>query len=541
MRVAIYARRSKEEHQAESIDTQLENSRRFIIERGWRSAGERVFIDSDHSRAEFKNRPGLNALLAAANAGEIDTIVLRDETRLGGDTLYAGLTMQTLIDAGCRVFFYSTGEELRFNDATSKIMLTLRNFHSELERERIASRTRENLERKARAGMNAGGRCFGYDNVRPNGDARGFVNYRINETEARVVREIFERYASGEGLKAIAKELNARGVSSPRAGARGKGRWMPSAIHAMLRNERYRGTLIWGRCGKTYRGGTRVRVTRSQAQCVRAERPDLRIIADDLWKAAHARFSTKVRMGRQSPRGTAPKYLLSGLSRCGVCGGRMQVTNSKAGRETIKVYSCAHHRELGTCDNSLRRPVSAVDGVVLDWISEHVLNEELVLKCLREVRRRLSERSSKTASDIPELEKRARQLAAEIERLGEAVLTSTEAPRRLVQMMSDREKELDALQARINALKTAPSVFDLEVRRLEKEARARLSDLRGLMRRNTEQARQAIESLLTGPLVFTPTETADGKRYRIQAEASIERAAVGDVARFSIEGDPNGN
>src|SRR6266545_8321249 len=57
MHVAIYARRSKEEHQAESIDTQLENARRFILDRGWGLAGERVFIDSDHSRAEFKNRP----------------------------------------------------------------------------------------------------------------------------------------------------------------------------------------------------------------------------------------------------------------------------------------------------------------------------------------------------------------------------------------------------------------------------------------------------------------------------------------------------
>ncbi len=153
------------------------------------------------------------------------------------------------------------------------------------------------------------------------------------------------------------------------------------------------------------------------------------------------------------------------------------------------MYSCAHHRERGTCDNSLRRPVPVVDGVVLDWISDRVLNEEIVVKCLREVRRRLGERSTKTASELPELEKRAKQLGDEIEKIGEAILTSTEPPRRLVQMISEREQEQGALQARINALKVAPSVFDLEVRRLEKEARARLADLRGLISRNTEQAR----------------------------------------------------
>ncbi len=56
-----------------------------------------------------------------------------------------------------------------------KIMVTLRNFQSELERERISSRTRENPERKAQAGMNAG-RCFGYDNMPPIGHVRGFAN-----------------------------------------------------------------------------------------------------------------------------------------------------------------------------------------------------------------------------------------------------------------------------------------------------------------------------------------------------------------------------
>jgi hypothetical protein len=308
----------------------------------------------------------------------------------------------------------------------------------------------------------------------------------------------------------------------------------------MLRNERYRGILIWGRRAKTYRGGTKVRLARPAAECVRVERPDLRLVSDDLWNAVQARIGHKVRMGRKSSRGAAPKYLLSGFSKCGVCGGRMQVGNGKASHTAIKVYSCAYHRERGTCDNSLRRPVDAVDAVVLDWIARKVLDEEVVLKCIREVRRRLSDRSTKTSSEVPELEKRAKQLKTEIERLGEAVLASSDPPHQLVRMMSEREKDLAAVEARLNTLRIAPSVLDLEARRLEKEARARLADLRGLMSRNPEQARRVLEAVLTGPLVFTPIETPEGKRYRVHAEASLDRALTAGGAGAVLGASPAG-
>ena len=86
----------------------------------------------------------------------------------------------------------------------------------------------------------------------------------------------------------------------------------------------------------------------------------------------------------------------------------------------------------------------------------------------------------------------------------------------------------------------APSVLDLEVRRLEKEARERLRDLRSLLGRHPDRAREVLEALLTGPLVFTPSETAEGKRYRIEAEASLDRAVGAGIAGCSMTGVPSG-
>ncbi len=51
----------------------------------------------------------------------------------------------------------------------------------------------------------------------------------------------------------------------------------------------------------------------------------------------------------------------------------------------------------------------------------------------------------------------------------------------------------------------APAVLDLEVRRLEREARPRLADLQELLSRNVAEARKALEALFDGPTLHTNT------------------------------------
>jgi recombinase len=73
------------------------------------------------------------------------------------------------------------------------------------ERERVGQRTFDATVRKARAFQVTGGCCFGYENYR---HADGSVRRAINESEAVIVRRIFEMYAGGFGLRAIAHHLN---------------------------------------------------------------------------------------------------------------------------------------------------------------------------------------------------------------------------------------------------------------------------------------------------------------------------------------------
>lgn len=537
LRWALYRRRSTDEHQAESLEVQLENARRFVEAHGGTLDAKNVFTDDAISRAEFKKRPGLLALLNAARRGDFDAVVTRDETRLGGDTFRTGLVVQDLLAAEVRLHYYATSEQVTLDSSTDKIMLAVRNFASELEREKTAQRTREHLELRARRGLQVGGRVYGYDNheIRHDG-RRSHVEYRVNEKQAEVIREIFRRYAAGEGLRTIAKDLNARGVPSPTVGRRGRGYWQLGGIQPMLRRERYLGRLVWGRKGKQYRGGTRVRIDHAESDHVVTERPDLRIVDDDLWTAVQARIEKQkvLHTPKSRGRGRPARYLLSGLARCGCCGGAMLVAGGRDGKKPIKVYTCSWYKNRGLagCQNSLRKPVEEVDALVLDWIRERVLTEEIVVQVLREVRRRLDERMRVADTETPAIEEQVGKLRGEIANLTAAIATGgAGALPSLVAAIKQREETVTVLEGRLRGLRAAPDVIGMETRRMEKEAQNRLQDLRALTHRNPEEARRALEALLDEPLKFTPTPD---KHYVIEAPVFLG-------ALFPNSSDPSGS
>lgn len=256
---------------------------------------EFVYREDARRRAEFKNRPQLHRVLADAASGRFDAVLVRDETPLGGDMLRVGLLIQDLLDADVRLFYYFTNEEVRFDNPTQKLVVAVRNYAAELEREKISSRVHEHLKTKASDRYNAGDTVYGYDNQPvfvdgPDGKPRKLrTEYVINEAEAEVIRRIFALYAQGTGLRVIATKLNEDAVPSPRAGRRGSGSWAFTTVNSILANRRYLGFVLWNKMEKTYRRGTKVRIERPRDEWMQIAAPQLRIVSDELWASAQAR------------------------------------------------------------------------------------------------------------------------------------------------------------------------------------------------------------------------------------------------------------
>lgn len=108
----------------------------------------------------------------------------------------------------------------------------------------------------------------------------------IDVDEAKTIGRIFEMAAIGKGIAGIAGQLNREG----RQGTRGE-KWSYGAIRRILDNERYLGKQIWGQQFWERKPGTRKKVarTRPRDEWKIVERPDLRIISDELWERVHAK------------------------------------------------------------------------------------------------------------------------------------------------------------------------------------------------------------------------------------------------------------
>jgi septal ring factor EnvC (AmiA/AmiB activator) len=169
-----------------------------------------------------------------------------------------------------------------------------------------------------------------------------------------------------------------------------------------------------------------------------------------------------------------------------------------------------------------------VDTAVVGWVTDHVLSEELLLDVLREVRRRLADRAVSTTAQTPQLEKEAAGLRAEIGRIVTAIASTDNPPAPLVSALSERQERLDALDARLRAVKAAPAAIELEVRRMEAEAKKRIADMRNALARNPEEARKVLEVVLDGPLRVSPVDLPEGRRFQIDGAAAVGRLLAVD-------------
>jgi site-specific DNA recombinase len=361
MHVYTYARYSTDRQSEESIVDQQRRCHTYARGGNWPVTCD--FIDEGISGAALGNRPGLAAALRALTSGDVLLVV--DLTRLSRSQDLAPL-LERLRYQGIRVVGVLDG----FDSASphARMQAGLSGLMSDEFRASIRARTHSALEMRAREGRPTGGRAYGYDGAG-----------RVIETEAAIVREIFERTAAGGAMRTIASDLNRRGIPSPgakwrRRERRRDGRWVVSSINAILRNERYVGRRVWNRWEwlKDPDSGKRTRRRRSPEEQINTECPA--IVDAKTWAIVAARASERGK-GESAARHRPRRYLLSGLLVCEHCGNRMVVTGSRGSH-----YACATHRQAGptACPVSQHARRDLAEDAVLGPIRRELLAPEAV-------------------------------------------------------------------------------------------------------------------------------------------------------------------
>ncbi|MFQ5763348.1 MAG: recombinase family protein [Rhodospirillales bacterium] len=204
---------------------------------------------------------------------------------------------------------------------------------------------------------------------------------RINPAEAGFVLRIFEEYAAGKSPRRIAFGLNADNVPGPSGKA-----WGPSTINGnrtrgtgILNNELYVGRLVWNRLKYVRNPDTGKRISRLNPpeEWIVHEVPELRIVPDELWSRVKARQNAVKRNTRpdcKAPKPfwkqTRPKYLFSGLMKCGLCGGSYT-------KISANLFGCATARNKRTCTNRLNIRCNTLEETVLDGLKHHLMDPDL--------------------------------------------------------------------------------------------------------------------------------------------------------------------
>ena len=439
MIAAIYARKSTDQHgvadEDKSVTRQIDHARAYAVGKGWTVADAHVYCDDGISGAEFTKRPGFLRLMNALKPNPpFQILIMSEESRLGREAIETAYALKQLVTAGVRVFFYLEDRERTLDTPTDKIMLSLTAFADELEREKARQRTYDAMRGKARAGQVTGGAVFGYRNrevVGTNG-RRSHVERRIDDTQAAVVRRIFDLCAKGHGKVAIAKRLNAEAAPSPRAQQGRPNAWAPSSVRAVLYRELYRGVIVWNRTKKRDTWGVKRQQPRPESEWLRVPAPQLRIVDEALWDAAHARLAAtrqtylRTQGGRLWGRpltGLASKYLLTGLARCGVCGGGLEVRSRQHGRRREFFYSCSSFYRRGpeVCPNRYEIPMRTADAVVTEALLEELLTPERMAALTDRLFARAKENQAIPAEVLAAAERHLAEVEAGLARLTMAV------------------------------------------------------------------------------------------------------------------------
>jgi len=447
LRAAVYTRYSTDNQRGMSIDDQLRNCRRRIDSEGWELTAH--YSDQAISGGSV-NRDGYQRMLNAANARAFDVLVVDELSRAWRDQVESERAIRSLEFAKIRIVSISDGYDSELK--ARKTIRLINNFKNEMAIDEARERTHRSQTGTVIRKYSAGGLPFGYKSVPRlvNDEHMGF-DREPHPIHAPIIHEIFARIAAGESMRGVVSDLNDRGLPCP--GAKWKRErqpnrlWRISAMHAILSNETYTGRYVWNRSRweKDPETNIRKRIERPQSEWIVQELPHWRLIDDKTWERVQRRMGARSILFN-SRVGGRPTYLLSGLLRCGACGGAYVISAHKPVR-----YGCSTRKNagIGACDNHLMVARDLAEETLLGPVMYDLLSDEAIEVGVAAIRRMSATDAARPNLFTSDELRRLDEQIAELERLRDSgVLQPSIAAAALQRAAGERQTAWRALNER---------------------------------------------------------------------------------------------
>ncbi len=344
MNIAAYCRVSTDK--ADQLNS-LEAQKEFFSEYTKRTGDTlvRLYADEGISGTKIKNRKEFLRMMADAEHGLFDMVVVKDISRFARNTVDLLQNVRKLKSLGIETQF------LTANMNTSK---------------RVKFGKKMNAEKGRVPNI-----VYGYDKTI--GD---YFNLAINEEEAAVVRQIYEWYIKdGYGAAKISIFLNERGLRTKR-----NCQWSQNGVCRILTNELYTGKIINGKQEVTdFLTGQRA--DKDETEWMVVDRPDLRIIEPEVFEQAQQIMQSRGKAFKVDKERQSNKYLFSTLIKCKECGWSFRRT-VRTYKNTYVRWVCSGHNGRGAdnCPNAVTVDEEELIEVLQEYFAELLKAKKNVIR-----------------------------------------------------------------------------------------------------------------------------------------------------------------
>lgn len=447
-KVAIYNRISRDNNETDDV---LLNHRiittRFCESKGY----DYKLYEEIESGGKYEERKVLLQLLNDLDDGLYDGLVVVELPRLARNNLYAQSIAEVLVKNEVPIITTTRNRPYNLDDESDRLMYDLESMLSSKELRTITRRMKAGkLERARRGEWVQGLPPFGY---RRNDITK---KLEIVESEAGIVRFIFNQAESGYGIATIVKQL------APYKTRNGK-HFNISSVNKILSNRTYTGTITYTVRDK------RGKISESIVS-LDSHEPIIQLAQfNTVQTAIKGRISGNL-ASRNRSRGKCIS-ILKDLLYCGECGLKMKIKRDSKRKERIYVNKCS-------CGNK----GIMEDKLLPEFWDELATIEKQLRESFQKALKTPTTDSKEFLNDsIEKLNKRSQKAQAKLKRLRDAYTEGVFTKEEYFSDKGEVEKELDKINSSMNELSQNLKLLDTETIANEYETKLKwLADIRKL-------------------------------------------------------------
>lgn len=346
---AAYIRVSDERQDEYSPDSQLKKIREYAAREGYLIPDEYVFYDDGISGRSVKKRDDFNRMIAIAKekTHPFDVIYVWKFSRFCRNQEESMVYKNLLKKKGVSVVSVSEPiPEGHFGSLLERVIEWMDEFYLV----NLGAEVMRGMTEKASRGEPNCPPPFGYI-------MRDKQYYPDEESGAAdVIREIFQRYADGDGMREIVTSFHDRGIKTKNGAVIDNRR-----IEYILHNPCYIGKIRWSPDGS--RSVSRRKYDNENIMTVDGKHEP--IISMELWEAVQKRIKeVKLAYPKYTRKEQRIQHMLKGIVKCSACGGTL-TPSGYSGKAKVPCLQCCNYLR-GSCRTSHSAIIPKLEATLIE-------------------------------------------------------------------------------------------------------------------------------------------------------------------------------